>query len=168
MDKDIILYGIAIGLFYFGSKYKKAYDLAQKLTISFSGEFSYDQQSSTSLTLAFYLNVENPTDENITISSSSLNCYLNSTYAGRCFIPYTQVIKARTTTKIIVATTVYYKNIFKDWWNYFLKAATSVHLTLAGSIRFNGVLVPVPSMTVAEFNLQNALTKWTDEAVEKA
>lgn len=158
MDKDIILFGVALGIVYFGSRYKKAYDLAQKLTFSFS-EFSFDRQDSNSITLAFYLDVDNPTKENITVQSSSLNCYLNSVYAGRCYIPYTQVIRAKTKTKIIIATTIYYKNVFSEWWQMFLQASTSVHLTIAGSIRFNGVLVPVPSMTVAEFNLKNAITK---------
>lgn len=158
MDKDILLFGVALGIAYLGSRYKKAYDLAQKLTFSFS-EFSYDQMSDKSITLAFYLDVDNPTKENITVQNSSLKCYLNSVYAGRCFIPYTQVIRAKTKTKIIVATTINYKNLFVQWWNLFLSASTSVHLTIAGSIRFNGVLVPVPSMTVAEFNLKNAITK---------
>lgn len=158
MDKDIILFGVALGIAYFGSRYKKAYDLAQKLTFSFS-EFGFDKMSDKSITLAFYLDVENPTKENITVQSSSLKCYLNSVYAGRCYIPYTQVIRAKTKTKIIIATTIYYKNVFGEWWNLFLSASTSVHLTIAGSIRFNGVLVPVPSMTVAEFNLKNAITK---------
>ena len=156
-NKDILLFGIGLGILWIGSKYKNAYDLAKKLTFSFS-EFSYDHQTRESVTLAFYLNVENPTDEAITIRNSNLNCYLNSTYAGRCYIPYPQVIKAKTTTKIIVATTIYYKNIFSQWWDMFLAASTSVHLTIAGSIRFNGVMIPIPSMTVAEFNLKNAIT----------
>ncbi len=158
MNNDIIIFGIACGFFYLGNRYKKTYDLAQKLTFSFR-EFSYDQQNRDSITLAFYLDVENPTNKNITVKNSNLNCYINSTYAGRCFIPYTQVIRARTTTKIIIATTVYYKNLFNQWWEWFLKASTSVHLTIAGSLRFNGVMIPIPSMTVAEFNLKNAITK---------
>lgn len=157
-NKDILLFGFGLGILWIGSKYKNAYDLANKLTFSFR-EFSYDQQNRDSITLAFYLDVENPTNKNITVKSSNLNCYINSTYAGRCFIPYTQVIRARTTTKIIIATTVYYKNLFNQWWEWFLKASTSVHLTIAGSLRFNGVMIPIPSMTVAEFNLKNAITK---------
>ena len=157
MTKDIILYGLAAGAVYLGYKYNSAYNLAQKLTFSYK-EFSYDQQNNESLTLSFYLEVDNPTKENITIKSSSLSCYLNSSFAGRCYIPYTQVLKAGQKTKIIIATQIYYKNVFSGWWNYFLATSTSVHLTIAGSIRFNGVLIPIPSLNVYEFNLKNAIT----------
>lgn len=162
MDKDIILYGLAAGAVYLGYKYNNAYKLAQKLTFKFK-EFSYDQQSSTSLTLSFYIEVDNPTKEDITIKSSSLSCYLNSIYAGRCFIPYTQVLKAGQKTKIIIAAQIYFKEIFSEWWVLFLAASTSVHLTIAGSIRFNGVLVPIPSMNVYEFNLKNAITNLANQ-----
>lgn len=154
--KDILILCLAAGGVYIGGKYYSAYNLVQKLKFSLA-EFSYDQQNRDSITLAFYINVQNPTNTSITVKNSSLNCYLNSSYAGKCFIPYTQVIQAQTTTKILIATTIYYKNIFSQWWQLFLQAATSVHLTIAGSIRFNGVMIPIPALTVAEFNLQNAI-----------
>lgn len=158
MDKNIILIGLGLGAIYLGSKYKSAYDLAKKLSFSFK-EFSYDSQNRESLTLSFYIEVDNPTKEDITIRNSALSCYLNSSYAGRCFIPYTQVLKAGKKTKIIIATQIYYKEIFSEWWALFLSASTSVHLTIAGSIRFNGVMVPIPAMNVYEFNLKNAITQ---------
>lgn len=162
MDKNIILIGLGLGAIYLGSKYKSAYDLAKKLSFSFN-EFSYDKQGKDSLTLSFYIDVNNPTKEDITIKNSALNCYLNSSYAGRCFIPYTQVLKAGQKTKILIAAQIYYKQVFDEWWNLFLQAATSVHLTIAGSIRFNGVMVPVPSMNIYEFNLKNAITNLANQ-----
>ena len=168
MDKNIILYGLGAAAVYGFVKYKKAYDVANKLTFTFK-EFSYDQAGNSSITISFYVDVKNPTNENIVIRNSSLECYLNSIYAGKAFIPYTQVVKANSTTKIIISTTIYYKNVFSDWWQPFLTASTSVHLTVAGSIRFNGVLVPSPSLNVAEFNLQQAIEKINGiSGIEKA
>ena len=120
--------------------------------------FSYDQQSRTSLTLSFYIDVNNSNNKDIVLKNSNLNCYLNSVYAGRAFLPYQQVLKANRVTRILIAVNIQYKQAFNQFWNYFLMAATSVHLTVSGSIRFDGVLVPIPALNVAEFTLKDAIS----------
>lgn len=158
MDKEYILIALLFGGAYVVSKYKKAAELAENLEYTYSG-FSYDQQSNTQITLSFYLDVKNKNNKDISLKYSSLNCYLNSQYAGRAFLPYPQVLKAGQTTTVAVAVVIRYKEVFREFWNAFLIFSTSVNLVVSGSLRFEGVLVPIPAIKVASFNLNDAIQK---------
>ena len=158
---DLFKYGLFAVAGYFGIRYYNAYQVAKKLTISYTG-FSLNSISNNNVQLGFWLSVENPTTDNLNISNSTLKIYLNGSYAGNCTVPYVQVVKASSTTKIYVVCNVAYKSVFANFWDAFLQASTSVTLTIAGNLRFNGVYCPVPAINIKQFSLKDALTKLTD------
>ncbi len=157
-NNDILLFGIGGISLYLIGRYIKVYNIIKKLSFIFNS-FSFDRINNGGITLSFYINVTNPTNERLEVKGSSLKCYLNSIYAGNVYIPYTQIVNPNSTTQICVATTIYYKTAFSEWWNSFIQMTTTVHLTIAGSLRFSGVFVPIPQIKVAEFNLQDSITK---------
>lgn len=150
--KDFLKYG-AIGLLcYAGMRYYKAYKLGSKLNISFASIMA-NGINKNNFSIGVNINVENKSGDNITLSNSNLKCYINGRYVGNCVVPYTQIIKANSTTKIFVVCDVMYKSAFADWWNLFIEVATTVKLTIAGSLRFNGVYVPIPAIDIKEFSI---------------
>lgn len=154
--KDIFKYCFLAAGAFFGTRYYNAYQVVKKLKFSFAA-YSVDAVNSNIVRVGFWLNVENPTSDRLTITNSNLKVFLNSTFAGVCSIPYTQVIEANRITKIFVVATIEYKSVFSDWWNLFLQAATNVSLVISGQLRFNGVYLPVPALSVAEFNLKDTI-----------
>lgn len=162
MDKSIIIYGLIAGGCYVGYKYYNASQLAKNINYKYAG-FSYDQQNSRQITLSFYLEVTNNNNKDIALKNSSLNCYLNSQFAGRAFLPYQQVLKANATTPVAIAATIQYREVFREFWNTFLMAATAVNLVVSGSLRFDGVLVPIPAIRVASFTLNDAIEKFKNK-----
>lgn len=158
MNNNAILFGFGCLAVWYGAKYYEAYRLAKNLEYQYVA-FSYDNQSSNSITLGFWLDVENDNNKDIVLKYSNLNCYLNSTFAGQAYLPYQQVLRANRVNRILIAVDIQYKTAFSSFWNYFLMAATSVHLTVSGSLRFNGVLVPIPALQVKEFTLADAINK---------
>lgn len=157
MNKNAVLLAFGFVAVVFGYKYVEAYNIAKNLEYEYVA-FSYDKQNSNSLTISFYIDVKNDNDKDVVIKNSNLNCFLNSVYAGRAYLPYQQVLRANRVTRIIIAVNIQYKQAFEEFWQLFIMASTSVHLTVSGSIRFNGVLVPIPALTVAEFTLKDAIT----------
>ena len=129
--KDFLKYG-AIGLLcYAGMRYYKAYKLGSKLNISFASIMA-NGINKNNFSIGVNINVENKSGDNITLSNSNLKCYINGRYVGNCVVPYTQIIKANSTTKIFVVCDVMYKSAFADWWPGRSKIRTT-HLTTGSS-----------------------------------
>ena len=152
MANDLLKYG-AIGVLIFGGyKYWRAYKVGSNLDIEISGVMA-NAISKNNFSIGVNLDVTNKSTERITLSNSNLKCYINGRYVGVAKVPYTQIINASTTTKVFVVVDVFYKEVFAEWWNMFVQLATTVKLTIAGSLKFNGVYVPIPAIDIKQFKM---------------
>lgn len=152
MANDLLKYGAIGVLLYGGFRYYKAYKVGSNLEIEISGVMA-NAISKNNFSIGVNLDVTNKSKERITLSNSNLKCYINGRYVGVAKVPYTQIINASTTTKVFVVVDVFYKEIFAEWWNMFVQLATTVKLTIAGSLKFNGVYVPIPAIDIKEFKM---------------
>lgn len=154
MANDLLKYG-AIGVLLFGGyRYWRAYKVGSNLDIEISGVMA-NAISKNNFSIGVNLDVTNKSTERITLSNSNLKCYINGRYVGVAKVPYTQIINASTTTKVFVVVDVFYKEVFAEWWNMFVQLATTVKLTIAGSLKFNGVYVPIPAIDIKEFKMND-------------
>lgn len=152
MANDLLKYG-AIGVLLFGGyRYWRAYKVGSNLDIEISGVMA-NAISKNNFSIGVNLDVTNKSTERITLSNSNLKCYINGRYVGVAKVPYTQIINASTTTKVFVVVDVFYKEVFAEWWNMFVQLATTVKLTIAGSLKFNGVYVPIPAIDIKQFKM---------------
>lgn len=152
MANDLLKYGAIGALLYGGYRYYKAYKVGSNLEIEISGVMA-NAISKNNFSIGVNLDVTNKSTERITLSNSNLKCYINGRYVGVAKVPYTQIINASTTTKVFVVVDVFYKEVFAEWWNMFVQLATTVKLTIAGSLKFNGVYVPIPAIDIKEFKM---------------
>ena len=157
MNEFLKIAGLGL-LIYCGGRYYKSWKLGSKLKVSFASIMA-NGINKNNFSIGVNINVENNSNENIIVSNSNLKCYINGRYVGNCIVPYQQMIGANTTTKIFVVCDVMYKSAFADWWNLFLEVATTIKLTIAGSLRFNGVYVPIPAIDIKEFSLGEVFNK---------
>ncbi len=152
MANDLLKYS-AIGVLLFGGyRYWRAYKVGSNLDIEISGVMA-NAISKNNFSIGVNLDVTNKSTERITLSNSNLKCYINGRYVGVAKVPYTQIINASTTTKVFVVVDVFYKEVFAEWWNMFVQLATTVKLTIAGSLKFNGVYVPIPAIDIKQFKM---------------
>lgn len=152
MANDLLKYG-AIGVLLFGGyRYWRAYKVGSNLDIEISDVMA-NAISKNNFSIGVNLDVTNKSTERITLSNSNLKCYINGRYVGVAKVPYTQIINASTTTKVFVVVDVFYKEVFAEWWNMFVQLATTVKLTIAGSLKFNGVYVPIPAIDIKQFKM---------------
>lgn len=143
---------------YAGWRYFNAYQLGSKLDVKISGVMA-NAISKNNFSIGINIDVTNTSNERITVGDSGLKCYINGKYVGLAKIPYTQIIMPNATTKIYVVCDVIYKEMFSEWWNLFIQVATTVKLTVAGSLKFNGVYVPIPAIDIKEFSMSQLFSK---------
>ena len=156
--KDFFKWMAVALLGYTGYRYFKAYQLGTMLDIKISGVMA-NAISKNNFGIGINIDVTNKSNERITVSNSDLKCYINGRYVGVAKIPYTQIVMPNATTKIYVVCDVLYKEIFSEWWNLFIQVATTVKLTVAGAIKFNGVFVPIPAIDIKEFSMSQLFEK---------
>lgn len=153
--KDFLL-GLGIcGGGYVGWKYYKSFQLAKKLDFKLVGVAVNGTNGRESFQLGLKVRVTNKSNEDTIVSGSKLKCYANGRIAGYVVVPYTQRIKPNGETIIYLTCDIVYKNAFSEWWNLFIMSSTSINITIAGSLSFNGVFVPIPQFDIYEFSLKD-------------
>lgn len=154
--KNILKIGL-IGLCgVLGVRYYKAYKVAERIKITIK-QITINAINKNAFQIGIAFNVANSANYNMTLSKSSLKAYLNGKYAGLCYLPYVQTIQANTTSEIYIVCNIYYKETFKEFWNLLLNFATTAKLTIAGSLNFNGVMLPIPQINIYEFSLKDTI-----------
>lgn len=154
--KNILKIGL-IGLCgVLGARYYKAYKVAERIKITIK-QITINAINKNAFQIGIAFNVANSANYNMTLSKSSLKAYLNGKYAGLCRLPYVQIIQANTESEIYVVCDIYYKETFKEFWNLLLNLATTAKLTIAGSLNFNGVMLPIPQINIYEFSLKDTI-----------
>lgn len=154
--KNILKIGL-IGLCgVLGVRYYKAYKVAERIKITIK-QITINSINKNAFQIGLSFLVANSANYNMTLSKSALKAYLNGKYAGLCYLPYVQIIQANTTSEIYIVCNIYYKETFKEFWNLLLNLATTAKLTIAGSLNFNGVLLPIPQINIYEFSLKDTI-----------
>lgn len=158
--KEYLGAGILLLGGYLGYKYYKSYKLAENLDFQLVGVSSNGTSNGNkSFQIGLKIKVTNKASTQTTISNSKLKCYVNGRLAGIAQVPYTQVIKANGDTTIYLVCDIFYKNVFSEWWNLFIMSATTINLTIAGSLSFNGIFVPVPQFEIYEFSMKDVIDR---------
>lgn len=159
--RDFLKYGAIALLGYVGYRYYSTARVAKMLNVQFDSIMA-NAINKNQITIGISINVANKSNQSINVTDSKLKCYINGRYVGNAIIPYTQVISANSTSQVYLICQIYYKEVFAEWWNLFLQLATTVKLTVAGSLRFNDVYIPIPAIDIKNFTLSEEIKKVTE------
>lgn len=158
---DFLKYGAIALLGYVGYRYYSTARVAKMLNVQFDSIMA-NAINKNQITIGISINVINKSNQSINVTDSKLKCYINGRYVGNAIIPYTQVISGGSTSQVYLICQIYYKEVFAEWWNLFLQLATTVKLTVAGSLRFNDVYIPIPAIDIKNFTLSEEIKKITE------
>lgn len=159
--RDFFKYGALVLLGYVGYRYYSTARVAKMLNVKFDSIMA-NAINKNQITIGISINVTNKSNQSINVTDSKLKVYINGRYVGNAIIPYTQVISANSTSQVYLICQIYYKEVFAEWWNLFLQLATTVKLTVAGSLRFNDVYIPIPAIDIKNFTLSEEIKKITE------
>lgn len=150
----IILGAFALlGVGYYAT-YKRAYNTIMKCKFAIDRVY-LDAIDKTGFVIGIRVKVTNPTGNSLRISNgNNLYFYINSQRVAHVYVPYTQIIQPDDQTELILAVTANFSDI-NGWWNYLLDLSNTADIKVAGSIRIDGLPVPVPPLTVYQYNVEN-------------
>lgn len=141
-----------IGAYYF--TYKKAYDTLMKCKVSISRVF-LDAIDKSGFIIGVRLLIENPTSQNLSLSNGTkLFFYINNQKVAHVYVPYQQVIQAGSKSEVALAVAGEFSDV-GGWWNYLLDLTNTADIKIAGSIKINGLSVPIPPISVYQYNIED-------------
>lgn len=145
----------AVGIKY-GVTYKRAYDTLINCKMNIERVY-LDAIDKSGFVIGIRLSVKNPTNNSLRISNgNNLYFYINNQRVAHVYVPYTQIILPDDTTEINLAVTARFSDI-GGWWNYLLDLSNTADIKVAGKVRVNGLTVPVPPITVYQYNIENII-----------
>lgn len=154
-----ILFGGAafLGVAY-GVTYKRAYSVLSRCKFAISKVF-IDSIDNRWFVLGIKVKVTNPTNKELRVDNNNkLRFYINTYPVAYVRVPYEQFIKPEDDSEILLAVVGYWSDTNK-WWNYLLNLSQTADLKVAGKIRVNGLSVPVPPLTVYQYNITDIVNK---------
>lgn len=150
-----ILLGIGaffVGAYYF--TYRKAYSTITKCRISIDRVY-LDAIDKTGFILGIRLKIVNPTKNNLNLTNGTkLYFYINNQRIAHVYVPYQQVIMADGTSEVNLAVAGEFADV-GGWWNYLLDLSNTADIKVAGSLKLNGLSVPVPPITIYKYNVED-------------
>lgn len=148
-----ILLGVGgfLGIAYYGT-YKKAYNTFSKCKVAIDRVY-LDAIDRSGFILGVRLKVTNPTNNTLRISNGNkLYFYINNQRLAHVYVPYNQMILPQDVSEINLAVSANFSDI-GGWWNILLDVANTADIKVAGSLRINGLSVPIPPITVYRYNI---------------
>lgn len=148
---------LVLGGAYFIS-YRNAYSVLSRCKFSISKVF-IDSIDNRGFVLGIKVKVTNPTRKEMRIDNNNkLLFYVNTYSVAQVRVPYEQFIKPEDDTEILLAVVGYWNDVNK-WWNYLLNLAQTADLKVAGKLRVNGLSVPLPPITIYQYNITDIVNK---------
>lgn len=147
---------LALGAGYFFT-YRKAYKVLSRCKYAISRVF-VDSIDDTGFVLGIRVKVTNPSNSELSVEGGNkLLFYINSNPVARVVVPYQQFIRPEDTTEIILAISSKWSD-YNKWWNILLALSNTADLKVAGKLRVNGLSVPIPPITVYQYNIEEVVS----------
>lgn len=152
-----ILLGICsfLGVAYYGT-YKKAYNTFTKCRVGIDRVY-LDAIDRNGFILGVRVKVTNPTRNTLRISNGNkLYFYINNQRLAHVYVPYNQVILPGQDSELNFAVSADFSDI-GGWWNILLDVTNTADIKVAGSLRINGLSVPIPPIAVYKYNIEDII-----------
>lgn len=148
---------LGIGAFFAGAyyfTYKKAYDTLTKCKVSI-GRVYLDAIDKSGFILGIRLMITNPTNKSLNVTNGSkLYFYINNQRVAHVYVPYQQIITADGKSEINLAVAGEFADV-GGWWNYLIDLGNTADIKVAGSIKLDGLSVPIPPISVYRYNVED-------------
>ena len=155
--------GLALLGLSYGITYHRAYSVLSRCKFAISKVF-VDNIDRTGFVLGIKVKVTNPTGKELRIDNNNkLKFYINTAPVAYVTVPYEQFIRPEDTTEILFAVVGYWADV-NGWWNYLIKLSQTADFKVAGKLRVNGLSVPVPPITIYQYNITDIVNKIKDYA----
>lgn len=156
MEKEVkILGGAAIifgGSYYI--TYRRAYNVLKNCRYDISRVF-IDTIDNNGFVLGIRVKIVNPSRREVSVENgNNLLLYINTYPVARVQVPFQQFIRAKETTELTLAVVAKWNDV-SQWWNILLDLANTADLKVAGKLRVNGLSVPVPPISVYQYNIDD-------------
>lgn len=153
--KIVMGIGAFLGIAYYGT-YRKAYNTFMKCRVAIDRVY-LDAIDRNGFILGVRVKVTNPTRNTLRISNGNkLYFYINNQRLAHVYVPYNQVILPEQDTELNLAVSADFSDI-GGWWNILLDVANTADIKVAGSLKINGLSVPIPPITVYRYNIENII-----------
>lgn len=140
----------------YGWTYRKAYNTIMKCRFAIDRVY-LDAIDRSGFILGVRLKITNPTRNALTVSNGNkLYFYINNQRLAHVYVPYRQIILPEDTSEINLAISADFSDI-GGWWNVLLDVANTADIKVAGSIKLNGLSVPLPPVSVYKYNIENII-----------
>jgi LEA14-like dessication related protein len=141
MKKNIIFYGLGIGIIYYlWTQYKNASQLVESAIVS-PTDISFDWSHALAPAIFIKFNVVNPTNKVITISQIFINLYYNSDSIGTSTVNNPIILQPTSTENFEMKTTVSTIAVIQNIIN--TGSNTDIKLTAKGYFIASGVQFPI-------------------------
>lgn len=160
MTTEVKIFGglaLLIGIGY-GWTYRNAYKVLSKCRYAISRVF-IDSINNAGFVLGIRIKVTNPTGRELSLENGNkLLFYINASPVARVRVPYHQYIKPDDTTEITLAVVSKWAD-YNKWWNILLGLSNTADLKVAGKLKVNGLSVPIPPVSVYQYNIDEVVKK---------
>lgn len=154
----IILGAIALlgGAYYI--TYRRAYETLIRCKFAIDRVF-LDAIDKSGFVIGIRLKITNPSSNSLRLSNGNkLFFYINNQKVAHVYVPYPQIIAPQDSSDINLAVSADFSDM-GGWWNYLLDISNTADIKVAGSIRINGLSVPIPPITVYRYNIEDIVKK---------
>lgn len=136
--------------------YRNAYNVLSKCKYAISRVF-IDSIDKEGFVLGIRIKVTNPTRSELSVSNGNhLLFYINTSPVARVRVPFPQYIKPEDTTEITLAVVSKWSD-YNKWWNILLGLSNTADLKVAGKLKVNGLSVPIPPVSVYQYNIDDVV-----------